>query len=899
MNLKLPNHKIGAYFSRNAQKRGGSMILVQKHFDFKILNVCKELSLSNSFECCGIEIPQYKLIIVNIYRTPDSNVNLFLTKLQELLHQLNKNKFKHKIVLTGDWNIDILKINNTTKDLTDILKNFNLKMHINVPTRKKACLDQMASNIYRVKSNINVLGLSDHETAQTLSFKLNILTKEFTIEKIDYSKENIAKFISCISALSFIEVFNNDNANEAFNELHSLIELFSKLCFPKIFVKSRNKFKYQTWLSKGIKRACRKKRDLYIQYTRSKEKQRTLNKYTYKKYNKILKKCIHKAQKLENQKFINNASNKCKATWHIINDNLNNDATNNTIDVINNNDVLYSDPNVICELFNNYFIDMTNSKDNQLNSNQSINIPFCKNSIFLIPTNDTEISSIIMSLKNSNAVGYDGISTHIIKICAKYLSQPLAYVINLSMQQGYFPDDLKFCIVKPLFKKDDKTKIDNYRPITLISIFSKIYEKVIYKRIYNFVTSNNLLKDEQYGFRTGCSTTLACYNLMHLITKSINDKIPLIALFLDMSKAFDFVPHKRLLDKLERYGIRGNAQNWLRSYLSNRQQCTEITKVIESKSCTFRSKYRIIPCGVPQGSVLGPLLFLLFINDLPNIIQHKCFLFADDTTVVIKCDNLNSFNDDINKTIKSIIEWLNLNNLKVNINKTKCIQFSTYNARPVDVLVKYDNNIIEIVDKTIFLGFTLDKHCNWKAHIENICTRINRFVYALRRLSNISSIETAVSAYHGYVSSLLSYGTLLWGNSVDAKRAFIVQKKCIRAICRVHFLESCKPLFKKLQILPLPCLYIKQICIFVRQYPQYFVTRGEHKKKPTRHQGRLMIPYTRLKLFKNSPYCMAIKIYNKLPESFKTLPLPMFKRHVHNWLLTKCFYSIQEYLDAK
>lgn len=699
-----------------------------------------------------------------------------------------------------------------------------------------------------------------------------------------------------MSVLSFSEVYNNKNANEAFNELHNVIDLFNKLCFPIKLVKICSKFKYQKWLSKGIRVACKNKRRLYIQYTKSDKICRMSKKYKYKKYNKILKQCIYRAQKLQTQRVIHNASNKCKATWNVINENINSDKEYNDIDIININDIKYSNPNVICELFNNYFIDMTNLEQDSLNSDK-IDIPYNNNSIFLTPTNEIEVASIILSLKNSNAVGHDGICTRVLKACASDLSRPLAHVINLSMEQGLFPDILKLCIVKPIFKKGDKCDMNNYRPITLIPILSKIYEKVIIKRIHSFIASNNILTEEQYGFRKGHSTTLACYNLMQYVIECINQKIPVVALFLDMTKAFDFVPHKRLLDKLYRYGIRGNAYDWFASYLFNRRQCIELASVVESKKCTFRSQYRVNPCGVPQGSILGPLLFLLFINDLPNATQHKCFMFADDTTVVIKCDDIQKSNAIINETLLNLINWLNSNNLKINIQKTKGIQFTTYRASSMDLLVDYCGNTVEFVNEVKFLGFTLDKHCDWKAHIENLSKRINKFVYALRRLSNVSSIETALSAYHGYVSSLLSYGTILWGGSVDMIRAFMAQKKCIRAICRVHFLESCKPLFKKLGILPLPCLFIKQICIFVRQHPHYFVTREQYKNKPTRHRDRIMLPRIRLQLYRRSCYCMAIKIYNKLHPSFKALPIPLFKQKLHSWLLTRCYYSIQEYLD--
>lgn len=236
-NFKLPNHKLASYFSRLKQKRGGSMILVKKSLEFKPLNICKELSIAKSFECCGIVIPLYKLVVINIYRTPKSDVKTFLTKLQTLLEHLEKSKPKFKIIISGDWNIDLLKTNNITKYLISILTNFKFKTHIMTATRRNACLDQIASNIYRVHSNVHLLGLSDHETAQSIYFPLKFIPQTYTIQKIDYNKDNINKFKECMSALSFSEVYTRNNANEAFDEFHHLLQLFNRLCFPKISVK--------------------------------------------------------------------------------------------------------------------------------------------------------------------------------------------------------------------------------------------------------------------------------------------------------------------------------------------------------------------------------------------------------------------------------------------------------------------------------------------------------------------------------------------------------------------------------------------------------------------------------------------------------------------------------------
>lgn len=330
----------------------------------------------------------------------------------------------------------------------------------------------------------------------------------------------------------------------------------------------------------------------------------------------------------------------------------------------------------------------------------------------------------------------------------------------------------------------------------------------MYSRIKEFNKKENTLRDEQYGFRKDKNTTLACFDLIHTVTQSLDNKIPVAAVFLDLSSAFDFVDHTILLNKLYRYGFRGNAYKWVESYLRGRSQCTEIERTIDSKRCTFRSQFRETSCGVPQGSVLGPLLFIMYTNDLPAATTSKCIMFADDTTLIIKGKNKKEFNNCINTEIDNIMKWLNVNKLKINLTKTKFMQFLTYNSEKIELDIGHDSiNILE-EESVNFLGFVTDHHCNWKKHIQSVCDRLDRFIFALRKLRQTSSLQTAVMAYNGYVASTLNYGLLLWGNSVDADQAFIIQKKCIRAICCKRNTESARPLFKNLNILTLPCTYV-------------------------------------------------------------------------------------------
>jgi hypothetical protein len=635
-NVRLHNHVLGSHWSRPNLKRGGVCILVKNDLNFVNLEIMKEFSMQNVFECCGISLTDSNLVVVCIYTTPNPDKSLFLHKLESLLYRLTK-KLNKKIVLAGDLNIDILKNGKYAEQLVNICTSYNTKLHISQPTRKLSCIDQFISNIKSATGTVHKLGLSDHDTGQILKIKIKIqrAPKFWFQEKRDFNKSNVNKFVECIESLSFSEVLQETDSETAFNQFHDMISLLFNLNFPIILVKMSNKNKCKMqWLTKNIKRSCIVKRRLYFQYqyaTNNKVHYKTL----FKKYSKTLRKCIHESKRKSNINYIEKAENKGRATWKIIRyQSMNINPTSMTKKLKINNSVV-EDPHDMANTFNNYFVDITNNQQGTVDIKNQISS--ISSSIFLKPTHEQELLGIIKGLKNTGAVGYDGLPTKIVKLCAPLFAKILVYLINLSFSEGCFPERLKCSIVKPMHKKGDVTEVSNYRPITLIPIISKIYEKVLCARLNEFFEQQNVIKREQNGFRKNMSTSLAVFKLIKTVTNCVDTGEMVVVLFFDMTKAFDFVHHDRLINKLNKYGIRGIAEKWINSYLRDRVQYTEITQLQADKHLKcFKSQLKFNRYGVPQGSVLGPLLFLTYINDLPDIIPHDCILFADDTTIVIK-----------------------------------------------------------------------------------------------------------------------------------------------------------------------------------------------------------------------------------------------------------------------
>jgi len=257
----------------------------------------------------------------------------------------------------------------------------------------------------------------------------------------------------------------------------------------------------------------------------------------------------------------------------------------------------------------------------------------------------------------------------ILKISLPFIISPLTYICNKSLSTGLFPSRLKVSQINPIFKKGSKTDMSNYRPISLLTSFSKVFEKVIYNTVHNHINVNNILAKEQYGFRNNSSTEMASFNLINNFLEALNNKMWVGGIFCDLTKAFDYVNHSILLSKLEFYGITDKANNLIKSYLNNRYQRV-IIKNNYSKNCL--SDWRKAKQGVPQGSILGPLLFLLYINDLPGIICDisKPTIFADDTSIIFTHSNYVNFKNEIDIVIEKISRWFETNSLILNFNKT-------------------------------------------------------------------------------------------------------------------------------------------------------------------------------------------------------------------------------------
>lgn len=602
---------------------------------------------------------------------------------------------------------------------------------------------------------------------------------------------------------------------------------------------------------------------------------------------------IKLTQKSQNKYRITTATNKTRTTWAIINKQKS-FVPKQDIFKINIDNHIVTDPLLITNSFNNYFIDLveTQKSDTLYKNLLSTNL----NSLYMLPTNPHDIYTKINSLNNTKSTGYDDISTIILKKSSPYISTILSHILNMCIAEGIYPEKLKKSLIKPIFKKGDKENMTCYRPIALIPVISKVFERVIYNSINNYFEKNNLFAPEQTGFRKNKSIELALYNFLQKTTDCVNRDILVSALYMDLTKAFDFVDHKILLSKLETYGIRGNILKLLKSYLSDRSQATVISQIcpIEKQMIHYKSEFRNINFGVPQGSILGPLLFNIYINDLPRVLQQKMILFADDSTVIFTGNNTSILTKNINYTLENIINWLKCNNLLINLDKTTLMTFSNRRKHP-PFDIHYNDKTISNTDSTKFLGITIDCNLNWKEHATNITSKLNRFSYALYLLTKVADVKTVVTSYHAYVASTLRYGIIFWGNCSYGEDVFRAQKKCIRSICRLKTTDSCKPYFKYLKIHTMTGIYILECVLFVKRNSEFF-----DKFNTRRLNKKLKMPTSKCTLFSKSFFCMGPKLYNHLPKTLRDIDnLQSFKTNLKQFLINKAYYTVNDYLLDK
>ena len=647
------------------------------------------------------------------------------------------------------------------------------------------------------------------------------------------------------------------------------------------------------WISQSLLKSVKQKNKLYKQYLSNPS---LWNEAKYKKYKNKLNHSLRIAKRLYYDKKVSESKSNIRATWRLLNEVLNSKKLRpkpNSVFKVDDQDI--SDPMEIANRFCNYFSNIGPNLAKRIQSTTSYKnfLPgHFPQSVFLNLATQEEIIDIASKFPAGKSAGYDNIPMSIIKRSICSVSSPLTHIVNLSITHGIVPDELKIARVVPMFKSGDKALFSNYRPISVLPCFSKFLERIIYNRIINYLNDFDVLCDNQYGFRKNRSPSLALVDLCDKISSAFDRKEHAIGVFLDLSKAFDTVNHDILFDKLNHYGIRGLALEWVKSYFSVRTQFVEFNNVTSAPQG--------ISCGVPQGSILGPLFFILYVNDLNNASLLDAILFADDTNLFISHNDPVYLTNTLNRELNKLSTWFAANRLSLNLAKTNFMVFKPWQKKQsFEFQLFINEQPILRVSETMFLGVLLDDNLTWKSHISLTANKLSKSIGIIHKSRFFLSTHSLRTLYNSMILPYLYYCNLAWAGTYKSnlQRIVTLQKRALRIVSNSTYIAHTGPIFKELKLLKFHDIHSFQLGFFMfsfknstlpSKFNNFFLLNSQIHNYNTRNAQSFRLPLCRTNTRKFSIYFQGPNFYNSLTSDITSSPSSAsFKRKLKEFLLSR------------
>ena len=834
-----------------------------------------------------------------IYRPPDTDIRKF----NDLLNKcLNKIKAEKKLsYLMGDYNINIINSEQhiPTQEFVDLFASHGHLPYITKPTRVTQRSATLIDNIFSNDtesaeyslSGILYTDISDHFPIFYIDYSCSIDDVDTVVHRRVYSQENIESFKSKLSEKVWSDVLICNDVESAYSLfMKDFIDIYNE-AFPLKEFKKGYKTK-KSWLSEGMKRSIKRKNKLFKRFKRSGKPE---HEEEYKSYRNKLNKILSSAQRAYYAKILDENKSNLRKSWQILKDIINRKKQSKTCTRFLVGNSITTDKSKIAQGFNNFYINVGPNLASKIPKDNRSPTVYIKQTItetmLVSPVEENEVEEIVKSLKDGSS-GWDAISSHIVKKTYDKFILPLTHIMNLSICSGIFPSPMKIARVIPLFKSGDSTLFSNYRPVSVLPLFSKILERLMYKRLLAFVNKHNLLYCNQFGFRSNHSPNLALILLMDKISGALERGDYVLGLFLDFSKAFDTVNHDILFKKLSAYGIVGTSLDWFKSYLYKRKQFVEYNG--------SKSEMDVITCGVPQGSILGPLLFLIYINDLADVSNILfALMFADDSNMFLSGKDPDDLINIMNQEMIKLVGWLNLNKLSLNLKKTHFMIFSKKSDK-VKVTNKLIINdvVISQAEKTKFLGVIIDPHLSFQKHISYMKGKIARGIGCLRKSRPFVDEKTLKTLYNAMIYPHFTYCIEVWGNNYSKylEPLMKLQHWAIHVITGTRKYDHVTPLFNRLKLMTLEKIYPYYVLLLMYKFHKnklpcpisdMFIRNNAVHDKNLRSRNDLHVPPLFHYILTNR--CVrvtGVKLYNKLSKTLDfNVSYPCFKLNAKKLVL--------------
>ena len=939
------------FFNRRSNQRkgfdrGGTAIYIREDY------VSKQIQHDTFFHqhilestVVKVEIPGIKkFIIVSCYRpnthptlNDNDQINLAIDYLQGMMDKLSE--YDLPIILMGDFNIDLLKnniINDKSIDFLDSLAAYGFIPFISRATRIENRIGadmqvtQSATLIDNIllndlftsvtNSGINIDTPSDHfMTFITLDFK-NCATKRplFRYAR-SMCNEKKEAFKNALQNQNWGEVTNKQCPNEACDSFLDTFTSLFNIHFPIVKIKNnKNIHPQNSFMTKGLMKSRKKKFDMA---KKARTNPNLVDEQYFRYYKDLYNSLLTAAKKLNTAYRIREAGDNSKKIWGVYKQAMNIKKSNAKIGPIRHNDDLIHNDTIKANIFNEKFSNIGREARRdipQTDKNFADYLPpRSQRNIFLYDINPTLMGHYIRCLKPKDSLDINGISARFLHFISDEIKTPLCHIYNRCINTGKFPENFKTSKTIPIYKKGDQLDTENYRGVSLIDNFSKVFEKILAFKLYDYLEKRKFFDKNQFGFRPKMSTNHAILKVLNHITKQLNDGLTILAVFLDVSKAFDAIDHNILLSKLDHYGIRGLAKDLFKSYFEGRKQRVCINGKLSENTCD-------ITTGVLQGSILGVLLFIIYINDIhnacPDLLQ---VLFADDNTALISDQSLDNLIERSNNSINKLLEWYNANQLPLHPGKSRAMIFhpsSRENNLPkkdgfdyFPLTLNYNNpnendleKLLQITfvpnkDESSFklLGVLIDNKLSMKDHCISVHSKVSKSIFAISQLKNMLDKEHLKILANAYIKSHVEYcsNILCLANEATKKPLNIALKRTIRTICNVNRFTHTPPLFKAEYFLPLDEIITFNTAIFMHSYfykymPDTFKltwsTNIEVSNRENRNANDFYAEQFRLISYKSHPYFNFPEVWNELPNFLKLTPeKSKFKLELKKYLLSK------------